>query len=606
MRNALIYLACFSLLSVAGCNVFAGPDQPAELGHIAGWHGRAVNSPDAFRFVVVSDRTGGHQPGAWAHAVEQINRLKPDFVVSIGDLIEGYTASEQTVRQEWNEFDAVTRQLDAPFFYCPGNHDVGDPVPRKLFTELHGVDGKAYYSFDYRGCHFVILDSEALIRATAALAPAQWSWLQDDLAAAANSRHIFILEHHPLYQGPEWKRLRAMLDPNKTTIFSGHWHRLSYDTEDGVPYYVLGPTATKSAQDRQAGQFLSFAHVVVSDGKPTISIIPVGEVLSHDFIDRSLTDLVDELARGTMLTATTRAGGTVTLELANPTDVAGQYALTWAGGRGWFTGGVPAPEQFALPAGQSTTRDYRINPSEAGTTGPVLAIGYKIHRDNKIAETTRKFTLPVIVTLDVHRLKDVTIDGKLDEWGALAGHFSGTTDRITYKPQGWSGPEDCSMVTRIGYDDKAIYLAVDVTDDVLISDAPQIWDNDGLEIFWDPRPQAERTAGFEGTCRQVVIPISAGPSEPMDIFTNPDDAVLRSALQWTVLPREGGYVLELALPLSAVADGFVPLPGKTLYLEVVANDKDAPGPKALTSCVVLSDTHEASRRTSGYARVTFR
>ena len=606
MRNALIYLGCFTLLSVTGCSIFAGLDQPAELSRSAGWGGRAVNSVDAFRFVVVSDRTGGHQPGAWAEAVEQINRLKPDFVVSIGDLIEGYTANEETVRQEWEEFDAVTRQLDAPFFYCAGNHDVGDAVPRKFFTELHGVDGKAYYSFDYRGCHFVVLDSEALIRATAAIAPAQWSWLEADLAAAANSKHVFILEHHPLYQGSEWKRLRAMLDPAKTTIFSGHWHRLSYDTEDGVPYYVLGPTATKSAQDRQAGRFLSFAHVVVSDGEPTISIIPVGEVLRHDFIDRSLTDLVDELARATVLTATTRAGGTVTLKLANPTDVEGQYTLTWVASPGWFADGVPPSEQLTLATGQSTKRDYEIKPSERGTTGPVLTIDYKIYRDEKTAETTRKFTLPVIVTLDAHRLDDVTIDGKLDEWTALAGHFSGISDRITYKPQGWSGPEDCSMVTRVAYDDKAIYLAVDVTDDVLISDAAQIWHKDGLEIFWDPRPQGERSAAFQGICRQVVIPISAGPSEPMDIFTNPDDTVLRSALQWTVLPRESGYVLELAIPLSAVAEGFVALPGKTLYLEVVANDKDAPGPKALTSCVVLSDTHEASRRTNGYARVTFR
>ena len=92
MRNAFAVVVCLVLLSVTGCSIFGGLDQPAELSRIAGWGGRAVNSADAFRFVVVSDRTGGHQPGAWAQAVEQINRLKPDFVVSIGDLIEGYTA----------------------------------------------------------------------------------------------------------------------------------------------------------------------------------------------------------------------------------------------------------------------------------------------------------------------------------------------------------------------------------------------------------------------------------------------------------------------------------------------------------------------------------
>ena len=65
-----------------GC---APADSPAALSGPAGWRGAHVNSPDAFRFVVLSDRTGGHEPGALARAIVAINRLKPDFVVSIGD-----------------------------------------------------------------------------------------------------------------------------------------------------------------------------------------------------------------------------------------------------------------------------------------------------------------------------------------------------------------------------------------------------------------------------------------------------------------------------------------------------------------------------------------
>src|SRR5262245_46401280 len=48
--------------------------------------------PDAhtFHFAVVADRTGGPRAGVFEKAVEQLNRLRPAFVLSVGDLIQGY------------------------------------------------------------------------------------------------------------------------------------------------------------------------------------------------------------------------------------------------------------------------------------------------------------------------------------------------------------------------------------------------------------------------------------------------------------------------------------------------------------------------------------
>jgi hypothetical protein len=47
--------------------------------------------PDEFSFVLLSDRTGMAQPGVFERAVAITNLLRPDFVVQIGDTIEGYT-----------------------------------------------------------------------------------------------------------------------------------------------------------------------------------------------------------------------------------------------------------------------------------------------------------------------------------------------------------------------------------------------------------------------------------------------------------------------------------------------------------------------------------
>ena len=52
-------------------------------------HLRVNNRPDEFRFAFVTDRTGGARPGVFERAVTQLNLLQPEFVVSVGDLIEG-------------------------------------------------------------------------------------------------------------------------------------------------------------------------------------------------------------------------------------------------------------------------------------------------------------------------------------------------------------------------------------------------------------------------------------------------------------------------------------------------------------------------------------
>ena len=276
----------------AGCSGAAAPsfNTPDELSAFAGWRGAAPNSKDTFKFVVMSDRTTKADEPAWQVAVAESNAVKPDFVMTIGDLVQGYTADETVLRNSWRDVDAMTQKLDAPFFYCPGNHDVETPAARKIYTELHGRNGKTWYSFNYRSCHFVVMDSTALvIGQDKALAEAQWAWLSADLGAAnRTARHIFIFEHHPLDVKAAWSKILPMLDPAKTTIFAGHEHQLSYRKFDGVAIYVLGPTGARlDTVDRAQGLVQMFAEVSVDQGRPTIAMIPIREIMPHDAVDRN-------------------------------------------------------------------------------------------------------------------------------------------------------------------------------------------------------------------------------------------------------------------------------------------------------------------------------
>jgi len=288
MRKSHVLLAAATLVLLAGGLYSANLLKPSELSGIAGWKGAQPGPADSFRFVIFGDRAGGIVPGAWAQAIAETNRIRPDFVICVGDLVEGFIQTADEAAAEWKELDDLTQKLQPPFFYCAGNHDVNARASAQLYNRLHGINGRNYYSFDYRSCHFVVLDTCDLSGwYEPDSSAAHWEWLAKDLAAAKQAKHVFVFGHHPLYDTPAWTRLRKLLEPKKTTVFAGHLHELNYGLEDDVPYYLLPPTAARVVEgELHNGKFNGFTHVVVEDGKPTISFLPLGAVLPHDYVQR--------------------------------------------------------------------------------------------------------------------------------------------------------------------------------------------------------------------------------------------------------------------------------------------------------------------------------
>ena len=155
-----------ALLLMAGCH---GPvreygfQQDAVFKHdvktkAKPWtHLRFRHNPDDFQFAFVTDRTGGHRPGVFPKAIERLNWLQPEFVVSVGDLIEGMTENSFILDQQWKEFESFTAKLEMPFFYLPGNHDISNPKMRRLWKKKFGT---AWFSFTYRDVLFLCLDTQ--------------------------------------------------------------------------------------------------------------------------------------------------------------------------------------------------------------------------------------------------------------------------------------------------------------------------------------------------------------------------------------------------------------------------------------------------------------
>ena len=53
------------------------------------------------RFAIIADLTGGERAGVFKVGAKAINAMKPDFIMSIGDLIEGGTEDIDQMNKEW-------------------------------------------------------------------------------------------------------------------------------------------------------------------------------------------------------------------------------------------------------------------------------------------------------------------------------------------------------------------------------------------------------------------------------------------------------------------------------------------------------------------------
>jgi len=81
-----------------------------------------LNDPSDFQFVIVSDRTGGMRDGVFPRAVDKLNELRPEFVITVGDMIKGGAGNRDVdkLMGEWEEFNSFIKGFDMPFFISLG------------------------------------------------------------------------------------------------------------------------------------------------------------------------------------------------------------------------------------------------------------------------------------------------------------------------------------------------------------------------------------------------------------------------------------------------------------------------------------------------------
>lgn len=240
---------------------------------------------NSFQFAIVSDRTGGRRPGVFTKAVEKINLLQPEFVISVGDLIEGYSEDPGAWALEWSEFESKLTGFQMPFFFCPGNHDIANlPMSKEWYRKF----GRSYYDFRYQDCLFVVLNTEDEPKKDREyfFKPEQRAWLKQVLANNQDVRWTFVFLHKPVWSITKhkdpadnstslgWDEIEASLQGRKHTVFSGHNHVYAKSVRNGMDYYILATTGGASTlTGLKDGKFDHFCWVTMRDSEPVLANI---------------------------------------------------------------------------------------------------------------------------------------------------------------------------------------------------------------------------------------------------------------------------------------------------------------------------------------------
>jgi hypothetical protein len=246
---------------------------------------RFNNDPAEFRFAIVSDRTGGHRARIFSQAIDQINLLQPEFVLSVGDLIEGYNRSPEQLTAEWKEFQGYVNKLQMPFFYAAGNHDLANVVEDGVWKEKFG---RRYYSFLYRNVLFLILCSDDPSDAGGHITDEQVAWAKKTLEENKDVRWTIVAIHKPLWAQANlpqnnWLAVEKLLADRPYTVYAGHIHHYQKYVRQGRNYYQLATTGGGSRlRGVPYGEFDQIAWVTMKKDGPVMANVLLDGIYTED------------------------------------------------------------------------------------------------------------------------------------------------------------------------------------------------------------------------------------------------------------------------------------------------------------------------------------
>ncbi|MCI4671721.1 MAG: metallophosphoesterase [Bacteroidia bacterium] len=547
----------------------AWAQEPARIkidtdGDVHPWNMLEVNNdPNTFQFAIVTDRTGGLRPGIFPVAVDKLNLLQPEFVMSVGDLITGYTEDEKRIDREWDEFTGFINKLEMPFFYVPGNHDYINDVMAQKWKERFGKD---YYHFIYKDVLFLCLNTEEKKRGAGRgyIDQPQYDYVKKTLEANQDVKWTLVFMHQPLWDQKDngmWADVENLLKDRKHTVYVGHRHRFVKYERNNSKYFILATTGGGSGLRGPAfGEFDHVVWITMTDDGPIMANLLLDGIWDENVQTEEAWAVTRKLTGADLLEVKPMKGkegkfkeGTLTFKINNPADIPLKVEVE-----------LNAPTAMLLkqPVGEVSIGPNSVKelsfelameketPINSLTSNPFKAeveFTYERKGAPELSWEKEVNVLPLDPQVIEVAGKKVKIDGKLKEWESLK---LVKTPFVDSDPFAHTGKKDASFSFDIKQDDDYLYLAMEVMDDELIlSEKGDLFTQDAAVFQLDARPMEKVMNGEEGRYYRdwIILGISPNPDGSAKLF-RPD--LLPEGVEYSCKLGDKSYTVEFAVPLN--------------------------------------------------------
>lgn len=579
-RWILVMIAALTVCSCDGMNN-APPLKPShgtpaapesdtilpDVGPVVPWTNKLfANDPREFQFAIVSDRTGKPEPGVFPAAMRKLNLLRPEFVMSVGDFIEGYTASAKIMEQEWKQVETVIDTLEVPFFYVEGNHDVSDEQGAYLWRARRGPH---YYWFLYRDVLFLCLTTDYPKQGR--ISPEQIEYFRKVLGKHRKVRWTLVFLHRPLWlTAPEtsgWREFQKLIDNRDYTVLSGHVHQYLKARRNGRDHYALSSTGARvpTETDPEFGRFYHVTWVTMTNAGPRIANILLDGILPDNVRDEAKSHRNARLFRnsyvamGSMYATNGRfTGGKTSVLLRNAADVEVEMSVDITCDKS-LTVSPSRIVRRCSPGNLVVPLTVTVNePVKPGATFDVR-LDYTIQceiKGRKPLYVKRSTAGKPTRTWQVKpSARPVTVDANLDDWDNLPFVVADNAHIKTFLPKNHTGPEDCSYRFGVAYDKEFLYIAVRTTDDSVVLDGKlPLSQRDGLEIMLDGRDDPVRSANGRRDPFKHYLQLGMAPLGKGKVATLLDADKLPKGVVGACRADDRGLTAELAVPLPYLAN----------------------------------------------------
>ena len=278
--------------SLSSCSV-GGPTQNSKnsgvrFGIVADSHYADVNNSGTRYYRQSLDKMN--------ECIELMNRENVDFVIELGDLKDQDTpgVEEKTIGY-LQTIEKVFQKFNGAIYHVLGNHDMDSLSKEQFLANVKNTNissSRKYYSYDIKGLHFIVLDSNYLkdgrdydhgnfVWTNTNIPGEELAWLTKDLAEAKGQVLVF---NHQLLDGagdPYVKNsgdVRKILEDSGKVlaVFQGHKHEGGYNLINRIHYYTLKAMVEGSGLENNA-----YAVVVVRPDK-TIVVEGYRKVVSSE------------------------------------------------------------------------------------------------------------------------------------------------------------------------------------------------------------------------------------------------------------------------------------------------------------------------------------